>query len=303
MKLATVQQNGRQTVVVVDSERATVQPIAELLSGMPEDTARDMVSVISYLAERGEVPQMNGAGTPVSDVALLAPVLNPPRNILCVGKNYRAHAQEFTRSGFDSSATGAADAIPEHPIIFTKPATSISGPEADIPLVAGTDAAVDYEAEIAVVIGTGGRGIRREDAMNHVFGYTVVNDVTARDLQAKHKQWLLGKGIDGFCPMGPWIVTKDEFDLGSARVSCRVNGEMRQDASVSDLIFDIPTLIETLSRSFALLPGDIIATGTPEGVGAGFNPPRFLKDGDVVECEVTGIGVLRNTVRRQGQIA
>jgi 2-keto-4-pentenoate hydratase/2-oxohepta-3-ene-1,7-dioic acid hydratase in catechol pathway len=134
--------------------------------------------------------------------------------------------------------------------------------------------------------------------MSHVFGFTIINDVTARDLQRQHKQWFLGKGIDGFCPMGPYIVTADELNVTDVRVICRVNGQTRQDASTRDLIFDIPTLIATISKSMTLSPGDIIATGTPEGVGIGFTPPKFLAEGDVVECEIPGIGILRNTVRR-----
>ena len=216
---------------------------------------------------------------------------------MCVGKNYHAHAHEFTRSGFDAGSK-AEEAIPEHPIIFTKPSSSITGPGDDIPLWPGVDAAVDYEAELAVVIGRGGRMIPRAQALSHVFGYTIINDVTARDLQRRHKQWFLGKGIDGFGPMGPWIVTADEIDGGNLRIRCRVNGETRQDSSTADLIFDVPTLIEAISMSVTLAPGDVIATGTPEGVGIGFDPPRFLRDGDVVEVEIEGIGTLRNVVRR-----
>jgi 2-keto-4-pentenoate hydratase/2-oxohepta-3-ene-1,7-dioic acid hydratase in catechol pathway len=215
-----------------------------------------------------------------------------------VGKNYRAHAEEFTKSGYDAGST-AKDAIPQYPIIFSKPSSTISGPGSMIPLFKGLDGAVDYEAELAVIIGKGGRGIPRNAAMSHVFGYTVVNDVTARDLQQQHKQWFLGKGIDGFCPMGPLVVTTDEVDYLDMRVTCRVNGELRQDASTRDLIFDIPVLIETISRGMTLKSGDVIATGTPEGVGIGFTPPKFLTEGDVVECEISGIGVLRNIVQRQ----
>jgi 2-keto-4-pentenoate hydratase/2-oxohepta-3-ene-1,7-dioic acid hydratase in catechol pathway len=160
------------------------------------------------------------------------------------------------------------------------------------------DAAVDYEAELAVIIGRGGRAITRDAAMSHVFGYTIINDVTARDLQRRHKQWFLGKGIDGFGPMGPWIVTADEIDGSNLRITCRINGELRQNSSTADLIFDIPALIEAISKSVTLAPGDIIATGTPEGVGIGFDPPRFLRDGDVVEVEIEGIGILKNAVQR-----
>ena len=156
---------------------------------------------------------------------------------------------------------------------------------------------MDYEGELAVVIGRAGRGIRKAEALAHVFGYTIVNDVTARTLQHKHRQWILGKGIDGFCPMGPAILTADEVpDPGVLRLRTWVNGELRQDAPVSDLIFDIPTLIETISAGITLQPGDLIATGTPAGVGIGFQPPKFLKAGDVVRVEITGIGVLENPV-------
>jgi 2-keto-4-pentenoate hydratase/2-oxohepta-3-ene-1,7-dioic acid hydratase in catechol pathway len=298
MKLATIRLHDKQTVALVEPERGRVWPIGDLLPGPVSSAAADMVEIIARLAQASSGLTPCGEGIPLSEVEVGAPIPNPPRNIMCVGKNYREHAHEFTRSGFDTSATSAADAIPEYPIIFSKPCTSISGPEADIPMIDGLDAAIDYEVELAVVVGKGGRGIRRENAMEHVFGYTIVNDVTARDLQARHKQWLLGKGIDGFCPMGPWIVTRDELDLQSTRVRCRVNGELRQDASTAALIFDVPTLIETISLGMTLVPGDIIATGTPQGVGIGFNPPRFLGDGDVVECEISGIGTLRNTVRR-----
>jgi len=150
---------------------------------------------------------------------------------------------------------------------------------------------------ILCLIGTGGRGIAEADAYAHVWGYTVLNDVTARDLQRDHKQWFLGKSLDTHCPMGPWAVSADEVDVEALEVSSRVNGELRQQASVRDLIFDIPTLIATLSAGMTLLPGDVIATGTPAGVGIGFNPPRFLADGDVVEMSISGLGVLRNEFR------
>lgn len=299
MKLATVRHNEKPSVVIVDSARGRVWPIAEIFPDIPQPCASDMVAAIAYLVDASRDVVLPGEGIALSQVVIEAPVKNPPRNIMCVGKNYHAHAHEFANSGFDTSVTNPAEAIPQHPIIFSKPQTSITGPDADIPMFAGLDAAMDYEAELAVIIGKGGRCIKREDAMDHVFGYTIVNDVTARDLQSKHKQWLLGKGIDGFCPMGPWIVTRDELKEDEIRVSCRINGEVRQDAKTDALIFDIPTLIETISLSTALVPGDIIATGTPEGVGIGFNPPKFLQDGDVVECEISGIGVLRNTVRRR----
>ncbi|MBA3897109.1 MAG: fumarylacetoacetate hydrolase family protein, partial [Sphingomonadaceae bacterium] len=157
---------------------------------------------------------------------------------------------------------------------------------------------VDYEAELAVVIGKGGRGIAKADAYEHVFGYMIVNDVTARDLQASHKQWLIGKSLDSFCPMGPWLVTADEVDPESLGVRCWVNDELRQDANTVDLIFDIPTLIAALSAGITLYPGDIIATGTPAGVGIGFDPPRYLAPGDRVAIEIDGLGRLSNAVQQ-----
>ena len=230
----------------------------------------------------------------VEDALLQAPIPRPAKNIFCVGKNYHEHAKEFAGSGFDATAK---EVVPEAPVVFSKPPTSVSGPGDSIPSFLDPTNSVDYEGELAVVIGKAGRGIRKADWAQHVFGYTIVNDVTARTLQHKHRQWILGKGIDGFCPMGPAILTADEVpDPGALRLTTHVNGEKRQDALVADLIFDIPTLIEAISAGITLEPGDIIATGTPAGVGIGFQPPRFLQKGDVVRVEVAGIGVLENTV-------
>lgn len=282
---------------------ATIRGGAGSLAGVIEgDMFRPFLPEIQDMAAAIPMLLTGGAelGTAVklSEVTFCAPILKPPHNILCVGKNYRAHAEEFSKSGFDSGSS-AKSAIPQHPIVFTKPFSSISGPDDDIPLFPGLDEAVDYEAELAVIIGEGGRAISRAAAMSHVFGYTLVNDVTARDLQQRHMQWFLGKAIDGFCPMGPVIVSADTLDYRDLRIRCSVNDEPRQDASLRDLIFDIPLLIETISKTMTLAPGDVIATGTPEGVGIGFSPPKFLKEGDVVVCQIAEIGELRNTVRRQ----
>ncbi|MEZ5831761.1 MAG: fumarylacetoacetate hydrolase family protein [Dongiaceae bacterium] len=244
------------------------------------------------------------AGRPVSlaDVTvaiapdqLRAPFPRPPRNIFCVGKNYHEHAHEFSRSGFDSSA--ASGAIPEAPIIFSKVPECVTGPGDPILFDEAVSTAIDYEAELCVVIGKGGRGIRKAEAMNHVWGYTIVNDVTARDIQGRLKQWLVGKSQDSFCPMGPIAATADEIDLGNTGVRCWVNDELRQNANTRDLIFDVPTLIETLSAGITLKTGDLIATGTPAGVGIGFNPPKYLKPGDRVAIEIDGLGRLDNVVR------
>jgi 2-keto-4-pentenoate hydratase/2-oxohepta-3-ene-1,7-dioic acid hydratase in catechol pathway len=231
----------------------------------------------------------------MADLQLTAPLPKPRRNIFCVGKNYFEHAREFAGSGFDSSAKSGGD-IPAFPIYFSKVPESVVGPDAAVEMPAASSA-IDYEAELTVVIGKGGKGISKADALKHVWGYTIINDVTARDWQGRHSQWLLGKSFDTFCPMGPWLVSADELDGTNTRVRCYVNDELRQDAATTDLIFDIPTLIETLSAGITIYPGDLIATGTPVGVGIGFKPPKYLKSGDMLRVEIDGIGALSNPVR------
>lgn len=245
--------------------------------------------------ERARRAVRSGEGRlPLASVKLLAPFPRPRKNILCVGKNYHEHAREFHDSGFDASAK---EAVPEVPIIFTKWPNSVIGLGEPIPSANDYTDSTDYEGELTVVIGGGGRNIPKEKAYDHVYGYTIVNDVTARTLQNRHRQWFLGKSLDGYCPMGPCVVTADEIgDTGALRLVTRVNGEVRQDAMVSQLIFDIPTLIETLSRVMTLEPGDLIATGTCAGVGIGFNPPKFLKKGDIVAVTIEPIGTLENPV-------
>lgn len=232
---------------------------------------------------------------PVSDVELLAPVPRPRRNIFCVGKNYYAHAEEFAASGFDSSA--AKGAVPEAPIVFSKLPETVEAIGSAIKLDKSVTNTVDYEAELAVIIGKSGRNISKEDALSHVWGYTIVNDVTSRDLQGHHSQWLIGKSQDSFCPMGPWAVTADEIDLADTPVKCWVNGELRQDSNTGLLIFDVPTIIAAISNGITLNSGDVIATGTPAGVGIGFKPPRYLASGDIVTIEIGGIGTLENPVK------
>lgn len=271
------------------------------LSGDPHLAGEDVISLIQRgQAGRDRVSAMAAAAAatewlPVETVTLLAPIPVPPRNIICVGKNYYAHAKEFHQSGFDASP--AKVEIPDHPVIFTKATTSVVGTGDPIEASADPLDSVDYEGELAVVIGTCGRAIPAASAFDHVFGYTLINDVTSRELQKRHKQWFIGKSIDTFCPMGPCIATADEIeDVEKLRIVTRVNGEVRQDALVKDLIFSIPVLIETLSSVITLKPGDIIATGTPAGVGIGFDPPKFLKPGDHVSITIDGIGTLENPV-------
>jgi 2-keto-4-pentenoate hydratase/2-oxohepta-3-ene-1,7-dioic acid hydratase in catechol pathway len=288
MHLVTFLHEGRATVGIADQALTQVSPL-------PRDVAPDMIALIAnFDSLKGTLIASAGAPLPIASVELLAPIPRPARNVFCVGKNYHEHAKEFAGSGFDSSAK---EVVPEAPVIFTKPSSTVIGSGKSIPNYLDPTDSTDYEGELTVVIGRGGRGIKKQDALAHVFGYTIINDVTARTLQHKHRQWFIGKGIDGFCPMGPAILTADEMpDPTKMRLTTSVNGEKRQDASVTDLIFDIPTLIETLSAGITLEPGDLIATGTPAGVGLGFTPPRFLKKGDVVTIEVSGIGKLENPV-------
>ena len=290
MKIAAFHHHGQPGVGRVSADLQQIQPF-DLPLAQREGGALALIEIQA----RGEALPALLPSVAISEVHLIAPLPKPRRNIFCVGKNYFAHAREFAGSGFDSSAKDGED-IPDCPIYFTKVPESVVGPGAAIEMPAASSA-IDYEAELTVIIGRGGKGIAAKDAMAHVWGYTIINDVTARDWQSRHKQWHLGKSFDTFCPMGPWLVSADECDGTKTQVRCYVNGELRQNASTTDLIFDIPTLIETLSAGITLYPGDVIATGTPVGVGIGFKPPKYLKAGDVVRVEIDGIGTLENPVR------
>jgi 2-keto-4-pentenoate hydratase/2-oxohepta-3-ene-1,7-dioic acid hydratase in catechol pathway len=229
---------------------------------------------------------------PLTDVRWHAPIPRPIKNVFCLGRNYVAHAEEAAR------ARGQEVKIPSIPVIFTKAPTSVAGPFDDIPVNRNVTQQVDWEVELGAVIGKTARDISRADALQHVFGYTVINDVSARDLQQQHMQWFKGKSLDGFCPMGPFIVTADEFgDPQSKQLQLRVNGVTKQDASTAKMIFPVDVIIEWLSKGLTLEAGDIIATGTPEGVGMGRTPQEFLNDGDLLETEVEGIGTLRNRIK------
>jgi len=237
---------------------------------------------------------MDGPRVALDAVTVLAPMPVPLRDVFCVGKNYYAHAAEFYSSGFDSSAK---EEVPSAPVIFTKATTSVVGPGVDVLGSLDHTNSVDYEGELGVVIGKRAFQVSKAEALDHVFGYVIVNDVTSRELQRTHNQWVIGKGIDTFCPMGPHIATADELgDVTKLELTTHINGELRQKALVSDLIFDIPTLIETMTRTMTLLPGDVIATGTPVGVGIGFKPPKYLQPGDLMEVSITGLGRLENRI-------
>ena len=297
MRIATYRRKARpgmpREVGLVSEDGQSLRPLD--LAAL--DAQRGALALIEAHARGVPIPEAYGEPIALADVVLEAPLPVPRRNLFCVGRNYRSHAKELSASVFKNNAPD-----PEAwPIVFTKVPECVIGPHDDVRLPGEVSSQIDYEAELAVVIGVGGHNIARADAMKHVFGYTVVNDVTARDVQMRHAQWDLGKSFDTFCPMGPWIVTADGFDAARTRVRCWVNGELRQDARTADLIFDIPTLIETCSRGITLLPGDIIATGTPAGVGMGMTPSRWLAHGDVVRIEIDGIGELQNRFVDEGR--
>ena len=295
MHLVTFTHSNKRRIGVLDRKAGKVVDLAAAAPELPHD----MLAFIA-LGDAGlklaHAAVAAGKGViELKTVKLDAPIPRPGKNVLCVGKNYHEHAREFHNSGFDASA--GANAVPEVPIMFTKAPTSVIGPGEPIPSYLDPTASLDYEGELTVVIGKGGRGISKANALKHVYGYTIINDATARTLQHRHKQWFLGKSIDGFCPMGPSIVTADEVpDPTKLHLLTHVNGEKRQDAMVSDLIFDIPTLIECLSATMTLEPGDLIATGTCAGVGIGFKPPKYMKKGDVCAITIEPIGTLENPV-------
>ena len=290
MKIATFIHNNARKVGIVDDVSATVAPFE-----LSADRAQQGIQTLIELQVAGSELPATATPVPLDQVKFEAPLPRPHRNVFCVGKNYHDHAQEFSSSGFDSSA--AEDAVPKHPIVFSKVPESVTGPGASIEYDPAVSSAIDYEVELAVIIGKPGRGISVENALDHIWGYTIVNDVTARDLQARYSQWFIGKSQDSFCPMGPVAVTRDDIDLADTGLRTWVNDELRQDSNTSLMIFDIPVIIQTISEGVTLLPGDVIATGTPAGVGIGFKPPKYLVDGDLVRCEIDGIGQLENAVK------
>jgi 2-keto-4-pentenoate hydratase/2-oxohepta-3-ene-1,7-dioic acid hydratase in catechol pathway len=287
MKAATVSIAGERRVGRIAADGTSIAPF-----DLPRSEAQDGIVALIRRDGAGMPPLLSPMR--LADVTLEAPIPAPRRNIFCVGKNYHEHAHEFARSGFDTSSSKGA--VPSNPIMFSKVPESVIACGDAVVIDPSVSAAVDYEAELAVIIGKAGRRIAAADAFDHVWGYTILNDVTARDLQARYSQWLIGKSQDTFCPMGPIAVTRDEIDIGDTPITCYVNGELRQSSNTGLLIFDIPKIIETLSAGITLQPGDVIATGTPAGVGIGFDPPKYLKAGDVVRIEIGGIGVLENQI-------
>ena len=284
MKLITYLKDHREWTGILADDGASVFPLPY----------PDMQSIIE--APREALTAAAGTSIdsiPLSEVTLLAPIPHPRQDVICLGINYHAHAEEAAR--YSAEAFTKERPIP---IYFSKRVTEAVPPEGFIESHPGLVERLDYEVELAVIIGKTARAVKAEDAADYIFGYTVLNDVSARLLQTTHKQWYFSKSLDGFTPMGPCITTADEISFPPAlKISARVNGELRQDATTDLLITGIPAIIEELSSGMTLLPGTIIATGTPAGVGMGFDPPKFLSPGDVVECSIEKIGTLRNTVR------
>jgi 2-keto-4-pentenoate hydratase/2-oxohepta-3-ene-1,7-dioic acid hydratase in catechol pathway len=264
------------------------------LSGVPGD----LVGLIRDFARHEAALKGALAAKPThqaSEIRFLAPIPSPDKNVFCVGRNYKEHVEEGFR------ARGQETKLPQFPQFFTKPRTAVVGQDDEVPLDPKVTSALDYEVELGVIIGKTGKNISQAAALDHIFGYTVINDVTARDLQRRHDQWFKGKGIDGSCPMGPVVVHKSRIpDPQGLNITMRVNGETRQNSNTKHMIFDLKVIIEQLSLGMTLEAGDIIATGTPSGVGFAMTPPGLLRNGDLMEAEVEGIGVLRNRVKQVG---
>lgn len=307
MHLGTILVNGQQKAAVLledgsllDIAKAALQVPAEigvtLRAGSLQsiiETGREAVEAIGLLVTQTQSGAHADARHASDSVQLLAPLPVPRKNVFCVGRNYAEHIAEGERA--QNKKIGVTD----HPVYFTKPSTAVIGPEEHIPIFPKVSESIDYEVELTAVIGKSGCNIDKADAFDHIFGYTILNDITARDVQRRHGgQYFKGKALDGSCPLGPWIVTADAIgNPQNLSIGLSVNGEVRQQGNTASMIFDIPTLIASLSEGLTLEPGDLIATGTPSGVGYAMEPPQFLKHGDTVICEIEKIGQLKNTLR------
>ncbi|WP_046175392.1 fumarylacetoacetate hydrolase family protein [Domibacillus indicus] len=284
MKWISFEHEGKEKYgVYLEEEQAAV--IVSDEQGAPSTLVAAIAEGAFLEAAASKAAQLPRVGK--AEITWLSPIPRPLKNVMCVGKNYRDHAIEM----------GGEASVPEHPMIFTKAPTSVSAHQAPIPAYESLTSALDYEGELAVIIGKKGKEIGREEALDYIFGYTVLNDVTARDLQSRHKQFFIGKSLDGSCPIGPWIVSGDEIpDPHQLAIETKVNGETRQKSNTSQFIFPIDEIIHVLSKGMTLEPGDIIATGTPAGVGFAMEPKGTLRAGDTVEITIEGVGTLSNTV-------
>jgi 2-keto-4-pentenoate hydratase/2-oxohepta-3-ene-1,7-dioic acid hydratase in catechol pathway len=291
MKLATfspLPSGDARPGLVLDDQRIVdlaaavgARSMLDIIRGGPQ-----MLEKVKSVAQK---PPGNAAA--LGDVKLHAPIPRPAKNVFCVGWNYLEHFEEGAKKLQDNRE------LPKWPVFFSKAPTAVIGPYDDVPFHSNVSTSCDWEAELGVIIGTTGKNIGEADAMKHIFGYTVVNDVSWRDIQRRHGgQWDKGKSMDGSCPMGPWIVTADALDHTNLRISCRVNGVSKQDSNTKFLYFKVPRIIADLSAGMTLEAGDVISTGTPEGVGFARNPPEFMKPGDLMETQIEGIGVMRNPI-------
>ncbi len=297
MRLVSFIQNNNQELRwgILQPEQGYILDVQIIDSSMPSSLRQavecddDLISKLQNIATQDM--HTSKAKIPVDNIALQAPYTNPPRNIICTGINYAEHLNELVRP------LSVEQKIPQFPFIFTKPCTAIAHPDAKLDSHAQITSCLDYEVELAIIIGKRGLNIAKDDAMDYVFGYSIINDLSARDVQRRTSQWYLGKALDGSAPFGPCIVPKAHIgDPQNLHLITRINGETRQSSNTKNMIFDLPTLIHTISQGTSIMPGDIIATGTPSGVGMSFDPPKYLKSGDVMELEIENIGILRNTI-------
>lgn len=296
MRLATVRtpSGARAAVAVADG---TFVPARDLVANAPDDMIELIAAWPDLRARVTDAAAQRRGGIGPNTTALLAPIPRPRRNVFCVGWNYSEH---FAEGAQFRQGASAPQEIPEYPALFSKNPATVTGPDAPVWFPAPHSEQLDWECELAVVIGRAGRDIPEQRASEHVFGYTCANDVSVRDVQRRHGgQWFKGKNFDSHLPLGPWIVTADELDPVALRIQTRVNGVTKQDSNTKFMVFKIPRLVREFSAGCTLEPGDLIITGTPEGVGFARKPPEFLKIGDTVEVEIEGIGVLRNTVERR----
>lgn len=294
MKFITYKYNGKTEVGILSKDNLNVIPVKNAglnyddMNSLIENITDNEMKLLKTALDNTECETIN-----VDDISLLAPIPNPKQDMICLGINYLAHAEESAR--YKKEAFGGDR---PYPVYFSKRIGEATAPNGYIPRYKDIVDSLDYEAELAVIIKKDAKNVSRENAYNYIFGYTIINDVSARNLQTQHKQWYFGKSLDGFTPMGPCIVTIDEFTNPPAlKISSRVNGELRQNSNTSNMIHSIDYVINELSQGMTLKSGTIIATGTPAGVGMGFQPPKFLNSGDVVECEIEGIGCIRNVIK------
>ncbi len=284
MKLVTFEKDGRSAVGLLNAAGTAVHPVPG---------CADMQALIGIWPALDTAAVLRGEGLPLERVRLLAPIPRPVQDVICLGINYFDHAKES-----EAVAGKGVKAPDTFPIYFSKRVNEAVAPGGDILSHSDLVADLDYEAELAVVIGRDAYNVSPDEALDYVFGYTVLNDVSARTIQNQHKQWYRGKSLDGFTPIGPWIVTADSFPVDQPmKIQSFVNGELRQNSSIDLMIFHVAYVVSELSHGMTLTPGTIISMGTPAGVGMGFQPPKYMKPGDVVECFVEGIGTLKNTVR------